>query len=211
MRKNKWLMSVMLIILLSKMTASCQSGSDTIVMTGKYRYATSHYTEELELKENGTFINTVKTEFLRFKTVGNWQFRKDSIILDSRPQRDRLFVLESRKKKKNNVFIVMDKDGYYMTYHLILTLRNGEKVVLRDQFKKSAFKGAVESFKIIDTKGLHSPEYKVKGESANFFTIFFESARVFENEGWYIKNEKIRPKAPNGKEQIFELIKTNDR
>ena len=206
---TKWTFSLFLIFLAKEIVVSQNLALEN-QLPGIYHYAAPHYMEQLQLMENGRFVSVIKTEFLALKTAGNWQFRNDSIILDSQPQKDKLIVLEAKKRNRNNLFTVTDKNGDNIIYRLVLTLKNGDTVILKDQFKRSRFKGDVQSFRIIDSKGLESPEYRVKGQGSNFFTIFFETSRVFENEGWYIENGEITPRRFDGKEQKFKLVKRND-
>ena len=66
--------------------------------SGEYVFKSRYYAESIFLRPNGTFFYHDADEFTKSNISGNWQMRGDSIILDSRPQRDRLLVYESYKK-----------------------------------------------------------------------------------------------------------------
>jgi hypothetical protein len=81
-------------------------------------------------------------------------------------------------------------------------------VFYKDQWDKTIIKNNFSSFYLIDAKGFYSPTYKVAGVSTNYFEIFFETDRVFENEAWELTLEGLKPNGLNGKPQEYILEKT---
>jgi len=45
------------------------------------------------------------------------------------------------------------------------------------------------------------------GSKSNFFEVYFETSRIFENEHWDINTDNIVPKSAGGKVQGYSLIK----
>lgn len=187
---------------------TCLSTADKTSF-GTYSYETEHYLEKIELKDNNTFIYTLNSEFIKYNIFGNFNLRKDSLILDSYPQKDKMIVRESKQGNKNIITIkVTDKMGENIHYNLFITDFNDTKDSIIGQWNSSLIKHKkIKSFYIRDSKGLQSPEYKIKGKFSNSFAVQFETRRIFENEAWLIKDDKIYPKGSNGKEQNYYLLK----
>lgn len=178
---------------------------------GKYSYKTNYYFESLELKANNQFVFLSKQEFISYEIKGNYYTRNngDSLVLDSNPHRDKIIVSESNQGEQESITIaVTNKTGDLIHYSLFLILKNEKIVSLDDQWDKSIINAEkLKAFYLIDSKGLKSPTYYVKGEFSNYFKVQFETKRVFENETWYIKDNKIYPRGLNGEIQNYFLEK----
>lgn len=176
---------------------------------GKYLYKNDRYYESIELKEDNKFIYFSKQEFINYEIRGNYNSRGDSLVLDSSPQRDKIIVQESKKgSQKCNVIVVTDKMGVNIQYSLFLILDDNKEKKLANQWEKSKIKDQkIKGFYIIDAKGLKSPIYFKKGKFSNYFKVQFETNRVFDNETWYLNNNKIKPKGLNGEFQNYVLEK----
>ena len=178
---------------------------------GIYVYQNDKYYESLLLNEDGSFEHIVKAHFLHIKTLGNWQKRKDSIILDSYPQKDKVIVSEDyrkRFKKGKYIFNVRDKSRDKMIYHLTVITSKSDTLSYSDQWAKSIIsvsEGQIKSFYIKDTKGLKSPTYKIMGNNTNSFDILFETKRIFSNEKWLINDSSIHPIGLNGEPTNYVL------
>ena len=177
--------------------------------SGKYEYNTRWFHESIELLENQTFIYQRKEEFLNYKIKGNYHITGDSLVLDSYPQKEKIIVREKLEGEfENKTFYVTDKRGDLITFHLYLTLNDNSKKVFRDCFEKIEFTSdPIKSFSIVNTSGITTPEYKIEGKYTNTFIIQIETKRVFENEKWLLKNNKISPRGPDGKIQEYFLTK----
>lgn len=176
---------------------------------GIYSYETERYSEKIELRENNTFDYSISNEFIRYRIQGNFNFRGDSLILDSSPQKDKIIVRES-KQGRNNItkIIVTNKMGDNFHYSLIITERNNNKDSLIGQWGTAIIKNKkIKSFSILDSKGLRSPEYFRAGSTSNYFIVQFESTRIFENEGWLIKGNTLCPKGLDGNLQNYFLTR----
>jgi len=174
---------------------------------GIYLYETEHYSEKIELKDNNTFIYSVNNEFIRYRIQGNFNFRGDSLILDSSPQKDKIIVRES-KQGRNDIakIIVTNKMGENLHYSLFFTGVNNNKDSLKGQWGTAIIRNQkIKSFYVLDSKGLRSPEYFRAGVSSNYFMVQFESSRTFENESWLIQGNAICPKGLDGKLQNYFL------
>lgn len=178
-------------------------------LSGKYAYNASHFSEDIELKENNKFIYNVKFNFSQYQVSGNYHILNDSLILNSSPQKDRILVFEfKRGTMQNSTFEVKSKSGAYFSYSIHIILRNGEEIEIKDQWEKSKFKDLkIREFYIVDKNGLKSPTYIIKGTMTNYFEILFETSRVFENESWVIKDGKIIPRNFQGQLQEYYLKK----
>jgi len=176
---------------------------------GTYSYRQSFYYESIELKSDGHFLFRSNDEFIRWEVVGNYHILGDSLVLDSYPQREKLIVRESNKgNSKSNMIIVTDKAGEYFHYQLYLILKDGSEMSLKDNWGKVKVKDVnIKGFYIIDSGGVQSPKYFLKGTNTNYFEIQFERRRVFENESWVIKKNEITPRGLNGELQEYRLIK----
>jgi len=176
---------------------------------GKYSYHTNRYYESIDLKSGNKFTYNVKQEFFQFEINGNFIFRGDTIVLDSYPQRDKIIVNESNQSNLDNTTIlVTNKMGDFIHYHLYLVLSNDTIMNLQNQWMKSRIEGKkIKGFYIIDSKGLRSPMYYIKGKLSNYFNVQFESKRTFENETWLIQNNKICPRGLDGELQEYFLEK----
>lgn len=174
---------------------------------GKYSYTNYRYYESIELKEGNKFTYFSKQEFINYEIKGNYNIQGDSLVLDSSPQRDKIIVQESKKgSQKRNEIVVTDKNGRKMHYNLILILDNDKEIKLTEQWEKSKIKDVdIKGFFLIDSKGLKSPVYYKIGKFSNYFEVRFETTRVFDNEIWYIKNNKIKPKGLNGEFENYFL------
>jgi len=176
---------------------------------GKYEYRNRHVYESIELLDNHAFIYKLQQEFLNYTIKGNYHLLGDSLVLDSSPQKDKIIVREEiRGKFENKTFYVTDKRGDLITFHLYVTFNNGSEKTFKDCFEKVKFKSkSIKSFYVINTSGITSPEYKIDGKNTNTFNIQFETTRVFDNEHWVLKENKIIPRGVNGKLQDYFLTK----
>jgi hypothetical protein len=141
---------------------------------------------------------------------GYWSINKDSLVLNSAPQRDRLIVFEKRDTLSEDLYIfkVLNKKNEEIMYHLNLSDRSGQEIYLKDQFGISEVdKSTINlgSFSVKDTKGLTSPTYNLVGSKANYFEIFFETQRVFEAEIWIIINNELIPRTMSGNQGNYRL------
>lgn len=179
---------------------------DSKIKLGTYSYQINQYYEAITLEEHNTFIYKLRINFFNLETKGKYYIQNDSIILNSSPQKDRMIVYEDYKKyKKTSIFDVYDKNRHRITYHIYVTTRDNKVIELRDQWGKTKVNvDNVKSFYIKDTKGLSSPIYNIIGQT-NYFEVYFETKRVFENESWLIKDNKIIPKSFNGYFQNYNL------
>lgn len=179
---------------------------DSKIKLGTYSYQINQYYEAITLEEHNTFIYKLRINFFNLETKGKYYIQNDSIILNSSPQKDRIIVYEDYKKnKKTSIFDVYDKNRHRITYHIYVTTRDNKVIELRDQWGKIKVNvDNVKSFYIKDTKGLSSPIYNITGQT-NYFEVYFETKRVFENESWLIKDNKIIPKSFNGDFQKYNL------
>lgn len=176
---------------------------------GVYFYDSLNYHESIDLSTNGKFTYNCESEFLKIIIKGNYHIHRDSLILDSYPQRDKMLVNEIVKGKKNAIYIdVKDKNGNAIHYNLYLLLENNSVVCIENQWDITKIKDKkIKGFYIVDKKGLKSPMYNKKGLSTNYFSVIFETNRVFENEVWLFENGKLKPKGLNGENQDYYLEK----
>ena len=179
---------------------------DTVI----YKYQNSNTSEILILKSNSTFEYQYKQNFLDISVNGYWSINKDSLVLNSAPQRDRLIVFEKRDTLSEDLYIfkVLNKKNEEIMYHLNLSDRSGQETYLKDQFGISEVdKSTIDlgSFSVKDTKGLTSPTYNLVGSKANYFEIFFETQRVFEAEIWIIINNELIPRTMSGNQGNYRL------
>ncbi|MCA6069499.1 hypothetical protein JI747_020255 [Chryseobacterium sp. RG1] len=174
----------------------------------EYCYKAPRYYECINLLKDGSFKYYRKTEFLKEEIYGNWQVKNDSLlVLDSNPQRSRLIVNEIYKKGKKITFNVRDSEQRLINYHLYIIRNKKDTIAYKDQFDKTIVTNKEKgmSFYIVNTAGLHSPEYKFKSNKANYFNVTFEQKRIFENEQWKFKGNKIVPLNLDGKYSNYEL------
>lgn len=185
---------------------------DDKIKLGTYSYQINQYHESITFKHNHTFIYKLSITFFNLETKGKYYIQNDTIFFNSLPQKDRIIVYEDYKKnKKTSVFDVYDKDKHRISYHLYITTRDDKVFVLRDQWGKiNVNLDNVKSFYIKDTKGLNSPIYNIIGQT-NYFEVYFETKRVFENESWTLKNGKITPRSFNGDLQNYYLEYKDDK
>ncbi|WP_417364544.1 hypothetical protein [Galbibacter sp.] len=190
------------------LTTLIQNEADTLI--GKYSYSQRHFSESLQLNADYTFQYELKMELFQQKINGNYNVVGDSLILNSFPQRDKIIVDEKSKKAEKNIFRVTNKSGHLVNYQLTITTDEGKVVELKDCYDKVKTNYSnIRSFHIIDTKGLKSPEYLIKGKQTNYFEIRFETIRVFENEKWFVNNglKQINPIGMDGEFQNYNLTK----
>lgn len=184
-------------------------GQDNV--TGTYSYSGEHFSETLQLNENYTFKYNLRIHFVRQEIIGNYVVVGDSLVLNSFPQRDKIIVRENLKGNfRNKKFLVNHKDGNPFNYQLYLITKSNDTVISKDQNSKTKIKvDELKSFYIIDSKGLKSPTYFLKGTNTNYFDVQFEHFRVFESEKWIIdkKLEKIRPIGMDNEYQNYYLSK----
>ncbi|WP_339688038.1 hypothetical protein [uncultured Nonlabens sp.] len=176
---------------------------------GTYSYRQTHYYESIELKQNQKFTYILRKNFSEYIVNGNYNISQDSLFLNSYPQRDRIIVREENRRNKNkDTFIVQTKGGIDFYYNLYLTLEDGNLIILKNQIGKSTIKNKrIKRFYIKDDNGIRSPEYVICGNSNNYFEIFFETNRVFENESWVFKLDKIKPRDFGGDLTSYYLKK----
>lgn len=173
-----------------------------------FTYKAPHYYESIDLLENGSFVYYSKSEFIKTEIKGNWQLRNDSIlVLDSRPQRSKITVLESRKRSKKNTFLIRNTDNHQIHYNLYLITKDNDTLEFKNQFDKTVVLGEFSSFYVVDTKGQYSPIYKILGSRSNSFNITIEDKRVFENEYWKYYGKYIVPLGIDGKYSSYKLVK----
>lgn len=178
--------------------------------TKAYSYKTRYYNEGINLNKDGTFKYTLKTEFTINEILGNWQLRNDSIlVLDSHPQKSKLNVYEDYKKGKKVTFIVRDSEQNHIGYSLHVITDKKDTIVYKNQFDKSVIMERPVYFYVVNKAGLHSPIYKIRSKRGNYFSIRFEQQRIFENEQWKLKENKIIPIGLDGKysNYVLELMK----
>lgn len=182
--------------------------SQDFSIEGNYSFKSPHYYESIDLFENGTFSYWQKTEFLKIGVTGNWQIRNDSLlVLDSKPQRTKLVVWESKKKGKETTLHIRDMENNSINYSLYLISNKGDTLEFKDQFNKTVTEKKFASFYIVDSKGLHSPLYIIRGTNSNFFEVHFETHRVFENEYWILKKQGIIPMGIDNRYSNHQLSK----
>lgn len=175
---------------------------------GCYSYSNnSGFSEEICLNANGVFTYTYSREFIKIKAEGNWQIRNDKLILDSRPQKDKMIVYESRRKGKKPQVKVRKKSKEIMCYNLYVVYNEMDTLIFKQQWDFTEIPQGASSFYLVDTKGLYSPKYEIKGEATNYFEILFEPDRVFENEEWSFVTNGIIPNGLNNKPQEYTLLK----
>lgn len=180
---------------------------------GIYEYKSGMLYERMELNKDFHFKYDYHFHFISFSLEGNYRIKGDSLILDSSPQRDKVIVREYRKGSNNKLtFNVKDKLGASFNYFLFLISKDNDTITLSNQWSESKLRNKkIESFYIVDSKGLRTPLYKIKGAHTNFFEIQMEPIRVLDNEVWRIQNYSIFPKGMNGENQNYVLNKiTND-
>lgn len=179
---------------------------------GQYAYIASHFRESISLKKDNKFLYTANFNFSQYETEGSYYILNDSLLLNSYPQKDRIIVNEYNKGNiKKTKFEVTDKRNNYFTYNLYLTLDDNTKIFAKDQWQTSKFNNLrIKSFYIIDSNGMKSPNYIIKGTATNNFKIQFESSRVFENESWGISKDKITPRGFGGDIQKYTLNKNGN-
>ncbi|QJP35147.1 hypothetical protein F0365_12490 [Nonlabens sp. Ci31] len=194
---------IILIVILTILNNSSQSEQ------GNYSYRQTHYYESIELKQNQKFTYLLRKNFSEYIVNGNYNISQDSLFLNSFPQRDRIIVREENKRNKNkDTFIVQTKEGIDFHYNLYLTLEDGNLIVLKNKIGKSTIKNKrIKSFYLKDNNGIRSPEHVIYGNSNNYFEIFFETKRVFENESWILKLDKIKPRDFSGSLTSYYLKK----
>ncbi|CAN5430223.1 hypothetical protein BH09BAC6_BH09BAC6_22960 [soil metagenome] len=176
--------------------------------SGEYFYKSEHYFESLLLKSNGEFLYTRNQEFTSEKITGNWQLRNNMVVLDSRPQRDKLLVYEHYKNRiKGAIIYVYDKDQELIHYSLTAVNALNDTIRLKYQWRFSKIGFQIKSFYLKNSNGLTSPIYHVQGTHSNEFKVLFETTRVFENESWSLKEDKIIPKNAEGYPEKYFLIK----
>lgn len=173
----------------------------------KFLFSNGFFSEALTLNPNGTFEWLRDIEQVRMKTIGNWQLRGDSLVLDSYPQRDRIIVIESLKRSSNkSTFNVSDKNRDPFHFSMIIVTDKNDTLEIKEQWRKVKVIDRVTSFTIRDSNGLMSPFYIVNGTNVNVFDVLFEHKRVFENETWVLRNNSIIPRGLNGEFLQYSLM-----
>lgn len=178
---------------------------------GIYEYKSDEFYERIELDKDFRFKYNFRFHSISFSLEGNYRVKGDSLILDSNPQRDKLIVIERKRGNINNVkFCVKDKSGESFNYTLYAIDKDNDTIALSNQWSTSKLKDKkIDSFYIVDSKGLRTPLYKIKGTKTNYFDVQMETIRVLDNEIWQIHGNSISPKGMNGENQDYVLIKTN--
>lgn len=197
-----------ILIFTISLECSCQSDLSGIF---QYKRNSPLFNEMLVLYPNNNFEYILKMDMgVSLKSKGSWLQRDSCLILDSYPQKKKLIVSESYKKKQKNTSIeVRNKENKLpIYYHLTAILPNKDTIEYRDQFIKTIMKEKPLSFWIINTIGLRSSEYKIKSLETNVINILFENNRVFENEDWIIiNNNEIQPRYLDGEYYKYYLKK----
>jgi len=199
----KKVLCILTVILLTSFTIQLKTHE------GVYEYKADKFYESIELGKDFNFKYEYHFHSLSYSLEGDYSIKGDSLILDSNPQRDKIIVREYKKGNKNNVrFCVTDKLGTPINYTLYAINKENDTITLSNQWHKSKLKNKeLESFYIIDSKGLKTPLYNIEGEKTNYFEVQMETVRVLDNEVWKIKDNSILPKGMNSKNQNYFLNK----
>lgn len=198
-----------LIILCSILLLSTKYESQHV---GKYKRLEQHHYEELELHEDYTFKYRVSSGIaFNYSNNGYYHVRKDTLFLDSYPQKETLTVHEGFKGKyENKTFIIKDRFEFPVAYCLHLYLKNGQEIDLKDQREKTKLKNVeIDSFYIYSA-GFKSRTYSIIGSNTNYFTLVVDMIKVFEHEKWLINGNKIYTRDFDGKLSNAYLEKVTD-
>ena len=176
---------------------------------GTYKYKSDKFFERIKLDKDFRFKYDYRLHSISYSLEGNYRVKGDSLILDSSPQRDKVIVKERKKGNKNNIkFCVIDKLGESFNYTLYAINKVNDTITLSNQWSSSKLKDIkIESFYIVDSKGLRTPLYNIKGKRTNYFEVQMETIRVLDNEVWQITGNSIKPRGMNGKNQSYKLDK----
>lgn len=176
---------------------------------GIYEYKSNNFYERIELGKDFRFKYNYHFHSVAYSLQGNYRIKGDSLILDSNPQRDKIIVKEHKKGNKNKTrFCVKDKLGESFNYTLYAINTQDDTITLSNQWSKSKLiDEKIESFYIVDSKGLRTPSYEIKGTRTNSFEVQMETTRVMDNEVWQITGNSISLKGMNGKNQSYKLEK----
>lgn len=176
---------------------------------GIYEYKSDNFYERIELDENFKFNYDYRLNSITYSLKGDYRIKGDSLILDSNPQRDKVIVKERKKGNEKNVrFCVKNKFGESFNYTLYAINKDGDTITLLNQWRKSKLKDEkIESFYIVDSKGLRTPWYEIKSTRTNYYEIQMEAIRVLDNEVWNISRNSIIPRGMNGETQSYKLDK----
>ena len=169
-----------------------------------------YFKESIQLKENNKFIYHMSMHMMGHSEIqGNYTIIGDSLRLDSYPQRDKIMVFESFKgNKKKSVFEITNKHGYFVNCKLHLLFKDGTtSEVWAEVGTTEIVSRSIKSFYLVATNGITSPVYTIEGSNTNYFKVLFETIRIFENEVWLIKDDKIVPRGGDGTIQTYRLSK----
>uniref|UniRef100_UPI00404A67BE hypothetical protein n=1 Tax=Flavobacterium sp. TaxID=239 RepID=UPI00404A67BE len=179
---------------------------------GKYKRLEQHHYEELELHEDYTFKYRVSSGIaFNYSNNGYYHVRKDTLFLDSYPQKETLIVHEDFKGKyENKTFVIKDRFEFTVAYCLHLYLKNGQEIDLKDQRENTKLKNVeIDSFYIYSA-GFKSRTYSIIGGNTNYFTLVVDMKKVFEHEKWLINGDKIYTRDFDGKLSNAYLEKVTD-
>lgn len=176
---------------------------------GIYEYKSDNFYERIELDKNFKFNYDYRLNSITDSLKGDYRIKGESLILDSNPQRDKVIVKERKKGNEKNVrFCVKNKFGESFNYTLYAINKDGDTITLLNQWRKSKLKDEkIESFYIVDSKGLRTPLYEINSTRTNYYEIQMEAIRVLDNEVWNLSRNSIIPRGMNGETQSYKLDK----
>lgn len=198
-------MKIISIIIFTWLLAICSPEKNNF--HGVYELKTNRFYENIKLMPNNEFSYKYNVHFINYTLEGNYFVKGDSLILNSNPHRDKVIVRETKMGRKNiTTFKVTDKQGIPFNYTLYCVARNNDTIVLKNQNNNSKVKDKeIIEFYIVDTKGLKTPSYIIKGERTNCFGIQMETKRSFDNEVWQIKDNTVLPRGMDSEYQDYVL------
>lgn len=166
-------------------------------------YVSEIYLETLQLKSDSSFIYTETLgSFIKSKTEGRWNVIGDSLLLKSNDfYKSKMNVVETFNDDIEKGYTKISLhyfDKSLSVFHLRI-LKGKKSMEVRDIFNRSVFikKGKIDKI-IVSAPSLEFPAYKVVNKEMNDFTFNLVPNRVFINEKWLIRNEKVFPKKFNG-------------
>jgi len=204
---------VYLLIVLSCLARFCLGQS----VVGKYNTENESHTnrrhyEELILSSDHAFRYFTNMEFIRISKEGTWQTNGDTLILnDGKPCcSEKMSVKEEHDNKitKHTVrFSVTTFEGDLVNYHLVFTDKEGTRTMWSRNGNTEVKASKIKKFNFIVNSLVFSPEYSPKRKDANYFMVQLAPERLFLNEKWIIRNEKIIPLGWDNKYASYHLQK----
>ncbi len=165
--------------------------------------------ESISLNADSTFDYIIKTEFTKIKDSGYWRKSGNNLILNSRDKKEKMYVEEKRNLFDKIKFDVTYKDNDPLNYQLYLISKK-DTLHIEDAFGDTILnhtKFTFEAFYIIDSRGFKYPTYFLKKRKSNYFRIYLEAHRIFDNEIWEIKNGGLQPIGLDGTKMNYWLVK----